>query len=81
MLFFSLTPNAMLFLSTVLHDKYDHGTSSTYKANGTSFAIRYGSGSCKGYLSQDTVTVSTARTDSFQNFRTEDFENKIIGQS
>lgn len=40
-----------------LHAKYDSSQSSTYKANGTDFEIRYGSGSLSGYVSQDTMTI------------------------
>lgn len=44
-------------LACYLHSKYDHGASSTYKANGSDFAIRYGSGSLEGYVSQDTLQL------------------------
>merc|ERR1711904_168607 len=40
-----------------LHAKYDSTKSSTYIKNGTDFAIRYGSGSLKGFVSEDDVTI------------------------
>jgi len=44
-------------IACYLHQKYDSDASETYKANGTSFEIRYGSGSLSGFVSQDTVTI------------------------
>lgn len=41
----------------MLHNKYDSGASSSYKANGTSLEIKYGSGSMTGFLSTDIVQV------------------------
>lgn len=44
-------------IACFLHTKYDPNASSTYKANGTAFEIRYGSGNVEGYISQDTLTI------------------------
>ncbi|EDO17145.1 hypothetical protein Kpol_1072p15 [Vanderwaltozyma polyspora DSM 70294] len=44
-------------LACYLHSKYDHSLSSTYRSNGSDFVIQYGSGSLKGYISQDTLTI------------------------
>jgi saccharopepsin len=40
-----------------LHAKFDSSASSTYKANGTDFEIRYGSGSVEGFISRDTLSI------------------------
>ena len=44
-------------IACYLHTKYDSDASSTYKKNGSSFEIRYGSGSLSGFVSQDTVKI------------------------
>jgi len=44
-------------IACFLHAKYDASQSTSYKANGTAFAIRYGSGSLEGVVSQDTFTI------------------------
>ncbi|XP_041326461.1 renin [Pyrgilauda ruficollis] len=44
-----------LYSACVSHSRYDSSKSRTYIANGTGFAIRYGTGSVKGILSQDIV--------------------------
>ena len=48
-------PNKNKFLQH--HALYDHSKSSTYKANGTVFSVRYGSGACSGVFSRDTVNI------------------------
>jgi len=44
-------------IACYLHEKYDASSSSSYKRNGSEFAIRYGSGSVSGYISQDTLRM------------------------
>jgi len=43
------------FLSS--HHYYQHGKSSSYAANGSTFHIQYGSGPVSGFYSKDTVTL------------------------
>ncbi|KAM5433096.1 aspartic proteinase precursor [Microsporum ferrugineum] len=44
-------------IACFLHSTYDSSASSTFTKNGTSFAIRYGSGSLEGFVSQDNVQI------------------------
>lgn len=44
-------------IACFLHSKYDSSYSNTYKENGTSFEIRYGTGSMKGFVSNDDVSI------------------------
>ncbi len=44
-------------IACYLHNKYDSSSSSTYHKNGSSFEIRYGSGSLSGFVSQDTFQI------------------------
>jgi len=43
------------------HNKYNSSQSSSYIANGTTFRIEYGTGSLKGYLSSDYLTVGNLK--------------------
>ena len=47
----------------VTHNKYYGERSSTYVQNGTKFSIQYGSGSCTGYQSIDTLKVSLEKSE------------------
>jgi phytepsin len=44
-------------ISCDLHNRYNHKKSTTYTANGTDFAIQYGSGAVSGYLSTDDLGI------------------------
>jgi len=44
---------------------YDSSASTSYAKNGQSFALQYGTGSCKGFLSADTVSVGGAEITGF----------------
>lgn len=44
-------------IACFLHKTYDSSESSTYKQNGSSFEIRYGSGSLSGFVSEDVVSM------------------------
>ncbi|KAL2072142.1 hypothetical protein VTL71DRAFT_11485 [Oculimacula yallundae] len=51
-------------IACYLHTKYDSSSSSTFKKNGTSFEIRYGSGSLSGFVSEDTMTIGDLKVKS-----------------
>ncbi|KAL4897093.1 aspartic peptidase domain-containing protein [Aspergillus ambiguus] len=44
-------------IACYLHNKYDSSASSTYQKNGSEFAIKYGSGSLSGFVSEDTLKI------------------------
>jgi hypothetical protein len=50
-------PGKSCGLNCGLHPQYDSTKSTTYVANGTTFAIQYGSGPVSGFLSEDSVNV------------------------
>ncbi|PGH18023.1 vacuolar protease A [Helicocarpus griseus UAMH5409] len=50
-------------IACYLHNKYDSSASSTYKKNGSDFAIRYGSGSLTGFISQDTLRIGDLKVE------------------
>ncbi|XP_058101255.1 phytepsin-like [Magnolia sinica] len=52
-------PSSKCYLSVAcyMHARYKAGLSSTYKKNGTSAEIQYGTGAISGFLSQDNVQV------------------------
>jgi len=52
-------PNKKPFLSS--HNIYNHEKSSSYKANGTVFAIQYGSGPVSGFFSADSVQIGSLK--------------------
>lgn len=48
-------------ISCLLHRRFDSAASSSFKANNTAFAIRYGSGSVEGFISNDVMEVGGIR--------------------
>ena len=44
-------------IACFLHTKFDSSASSTFKKNGSSFSIKYGSGSMEGFVSRDHLKI------------------------
>lgn len=44
-------------IACYLHSTYDSSSSSTYKKNGSTFEIQYGSGSLSGFVSNDVMSI------------------------
>lgn len=44
-------------IACYLHSTYDSSSSSSYHKNGSDFAIQYGSGAVKGFISSDTMQI------------------------
>ncbi|RIA94398.1 endopeptidase [Glomus cerebriforme] len=50
-------------IACFLHRRYDSSQSKTFKPNGTEFAIRYGTGSLEGIISNDVLEVGDIRVE------------------
>lgn len=44
-------------IACLFHRKYQSSESNTYKANGSAFEIQYGTGSMKGFISNDVLRI------------------------
>ncbi|XP_042198172.1 renin [Callorhinchus milii] len=49
---------SLLYSACSSHNRYDSSSSRSYEPNGAGFAIQYGSGNVRGFLSQDIVMVA-----------------------
>lgn len=57
-------------IACYLHTKYSASDSSTFKKNGSEFAIRYGSGDVAGYISEDILRIGDLKV-----------ENQLFGEA
>lgn len=62
-------------------DFYNAGSSSTFAKNGKAFALQYGTGSCNGILSTDTVSIGGAEITSFDFGEVTHEAADVFGQS